>query len=400
MSLTKLLKADPEALSNYRIDQILALAGDGRLKDGSTTSDEFRGYLHSQPISALRRYVQETLTQPFPDSGFVLQDLVNEIGRRLGFEVTNGRYRGVVNKSGHDGLWRSNHANLVVEVKTTDAYRINLSTIATYAETLRSELDCTEVPLGLLYVVGRQDTGDLEAQVRGSRYAWDVRLISADALLNLADLVQVAVDEDTENALRSSLLPIEYTRVDYLVELLTKLAFDIERSIQVDQVLEESQSNSENSDLDPKNASEGQLICLSPDEFREIVLRSLQKDFPARIAKVTKSRYETKNHESIFISVSKRYTRVDQNYWYAFQIKWAEDLRTDGSFLCLAMLDRKYYLRIPGRKAVEFTAWLNNTVKSGSSYWHLSLLEEEGKVLLNLPKAAKLADLSEFKVNL
>jgi hypothetical protein len=34
-----------------------------------------------------------------------LQDIVNEIGKRLGYEVQNGRYQGVVNQSGFDGLW-------------------------------------------------------------------------------------------------------------------------------------------------------------------------------------------------------------------------------------------------------------------------------------------------------
>ena len=30
----------------------------------------------------------------------------------------------------------------------------------------------------MLIVVGGEDTGDLEAQIRGSRYAWDIRLVS------------------------------------------------------------------------------------------------------------------------------------------------------------------------------------------------------------------------------
>lgn len=400
MSLTKLRKADPEALSFYRIDQILALAGDGRLKDGSTSSQEFREYLHAQQIPTLRRYVQETLAQPFPESGFALQDLVNEIGRRLGFDVKDGRYRGVVNKSGQDGLWRSKQVNLVVEVKTTDTYRINLATIATYAQTIRPELESSNAPLGMLYVVGRQDTGDLEAQVRGSRHAWDVRIISVEALLNLADLLEVAVDEDTADALRSSLLPVEYTRVDHLIELLTKLAFDVERSVQVGNSLDDIQLIPGGSDSGLENSTEGQLTLLSPDEFREVVVRSLQSNLASKIVKVAKSRYETDNHASFVISVSKRYSRADQNYWYAFQVKWVEYLKKEGSFLCLAMLDCRYYLRIPGKKAIEFSAFLNSTVKSNNSYWHLSLKEEEGKVLINLPKAAKLVDLSEFKVDL
>ena len=34
----------------------------------------------------------------FAKSGFVLQDIVNEIGKRLGYDVQNGRYQGVVNQ--------------------------------------------------------------------------------------------------------------------------------------------------------------------------------------------------------------------------------------------------------------------------------------------------------------
>ena len=30
---------------------------------------------------------------------------MNEIGKRLGYEVQNGRYQGVGNQSGFDGLW-------------------------------------------------------------------------------------------------------------------------------------------------------------------------------------------------------------------------------------------------------------------------------------------------------
>ena len=63
----------------------------------------------------------------------VLQDLINELGRRLDYEVINGRYHGVVNDIGFDGTWLSPEGHsIVLEVKTTDAYRISLDTIAGY----------------------------------------------------------------------------------------------------------------------------------------------------------------------------------------------------------------------------------------------------------------------------
>jgi len=76
---------------------------------------------------------------------------------------------------------------VIVEVKTTDAYRISLDTIAGYRTRLQ-EQDTVGKNTSILLVVGREDTGELEAQVRGSRHAWDVRLISVDALVSLVKL--------------------------------------------------------------------------------------------------------------------------------------------------------------------------------------------------------------------
>jgi hypothetical protein len=95
----------------------------------------------------------------------VLQDLVNELGRRLDYTVTNGRYQGTQNAIGFDGLWRSPEGHtIVVEVKTSDAYRISLDTLSGYRQRLISNGEITDES-SILIVVGRQDTGELEAQV-------------------------------------------------------------------------------------------------------------------------------------------------------------------------------------------------------------------------------------------
>jgi hypothetical protein len=400
MGLTSIQAKDPETLDDYRVDQIVALAGDGRLKDGSIASNEFRDFLKTVSLNRLRKYAQETLEKPFQDNGFVLQDLVNELGRRLGYRVENGRYRGVVNQIGHDGLWDSPSMRLVVEVKTTDAYRINLSTIASYAVSLKSKSE-KETPLGLLVVVGRQDTGDLEAQIRGSKFAWDVRVISVESLVDLVGLIDVAVDQETEEALRSSLLPVEYTRVDYLVELLSKLAFDVERSVQAVQDDSEVRptEKSNQSVIDGPTISPA-LNIVSLDAIREMITSSIERSFKSRLEKQSKSRYLLENKIHFIVSLSKRYPRNDQHYWYAFQSKWFDLLDSENAYLCLGMQDKHFYLRIPGKIAARFTEHLNKTEKPGNSYWHLGLTESNEAILLNLPKAAKLQDLSEFRVSI
>ena len=55
----------------------------------------------------LVKYVERCLSPGFAKSGMVLQDLINELGRRLDFSVENGRYQGVTNAVGFDGIWKS-----------------------------------------------------------------------------------------------------------------------------------------------------------------------------------------------------------------------------------------------------------------------------------------------------
>ena len=137
MALTDLWTKSKEELSTKQVQQIIAIAGEGRLRDGNSTSMEFRHFLAAIPSELVARYASECIATAFSDSGLTLQDLVNQIGVRLGFDVTFGRYRGVAGRPGFDGLWRSpgGHA-LVVEVKTTDAYRIDLNTVADYRRAL------------------------------------------------------------------------------------------------------------------------------------------------------------------------------------------------------------------------------------------------------------------------
>ena len=91
----------------------------------------FREYLSTglNEVGLVRDAVQVCTTHSGPQYARALQDLVNHLGTLIGFEVEYGRYQGVVNKVGHDGLWRSGGSVMVVESKTTDAYTINSSTL-------------------------------------------------------------------------------------------------------------------------------------------------------------------------------------------------------------------------------------------------------------------------------
>jgi hypothetical protein len=125
MPLISLWKKAPSTVDELTIEQVVATSGDGVLRDDSDCSKELRNYLSEVESSKLTSYVERCLEVSFQKSGVVLQDIVNELGRRLDYEVTNGRYQGVTNAIGYDGIWSAPEGHsVVVEVKTTDAYRI------------------------------------------------------------------------------------------------------------------------------------------------------------------------------------------------------------------------------------------------------------------------------------
>ncbi len=143
--------------------------------------------------------------------------------------LRTGATRGIKGAVGNDGLWQAKDGfSLLIEVKTTDAYRINLDTIANYREKLIAQGTLQAHSSSVVVAVGRQQTGDLEAQIRGSRHAWDVRLISLEALLRLAEVKERLSDWSTSNKINQLLRPVEYTRLDPIVELLFTTKRDLE----------------------------------------------------------------------------------------------------------------------------------------------------------------------------
>src|SRR4051812_44431130 len=107
MPLVPIWRSQPQHILACSIQQILAMAGDGKLLDGSLCSDELRTFLSEAPVSCLITSARFCLDNAFTDSGLLLQDVINEIGSRLGFQVERGPYRGSKNKTGFDGVWKA-----------------------------------------------------------------------------------------------------------------------------------------------------------------------------------------------------------------------------------------------------------------------------------------------------
>jgi hypothetical protein len=334
----------------------------------------------------------------------VLQDIVNELGRRLEYDVTNGRYQGTTNAVGFDGIWRdpSGHG-LVVEVKTTDAYRLSLDTVARYRDQLLSQSVLAR-PCSILIVVGRTDTGELEAQVRGSRHAWDIRLISVDALLNLVRIKESADSPATIAKIRRLLTPLEYTRLDELVDVVFTTTQDVETAISAEtgQSLEpQSQEQSESSarawEFTPSEVIQG---------IRERIVATLGHRLQCSFVKRSRALYwDLNRRQRIVCTVSKRYTNQGPvKYWYGYHPPWHTFLQEgENGFLVLGCTDLEMAFVLPGAIISNHLEEFYTTEQRDGTgrYYHIQLVDTGSeKYALQLPRSGQTLVLDPYVVRL
>lgn len=397
MSLVTLWKSNPGSFDNYLARQIVAFAGKGEIRDNSDCSDQLRQYFELIPSDRLASYAQECLEQSFQDSGLFLQDVVNELGRRLEFEVENGRYRGVTNAIGFDGLWRvPSGPTILVEVKTTDTYNVALDAVAGYRSKLIAAGEISPES-SILYVVGRKDTGSLEAQIRGSRYAWDMRVVGVDSLIKLVRVKEQSSEDQTIQQIRELLQPFEYTRVDRILDVVFSAALDV--TTDADNVVEEQDSEV----VQHKDAITDRTPQITIEQIRMMAATALNKSLGLNLVRKRQAMFaDSKGSVRACITVSKRYPSKIQPYWYAFHPKWDVFLgEVDQGYMVFGCVDRSDVFAIPVVEMRKMLPSLNQTVKpDGTSYWHVKLMEVGKNIVLFASKTGEKFDLAPYRITL
>jgi hypothetical protein len=393
MPLLSFWKSNREEVLKLNVEQVVSSAGDGVLRDSTQSSEEFRGFLREITSDRLFDYSRHCLESSFPRSGLVLQDLVNELGRRLGFEVENGLYQGKRNSVGFDGIWRSPEGDLIAEVKTTDYVTISLDKLARYKDKL-VEGGSVSKNTSTLIIVGREDTGALEAQVRGSRFAWEMRLISIERLIKLVQIKEKSDDPATLKQIRQLLQPFEYTKIDRIIDVIFTTAADVENQEELTHL--------------PGAGAEGQLAESYVQDRTDPALLNAKRLETIESFGKTKGHVLVKNSRTLFWSadkslrvccaVSKRYQGDYQPYWYAFHPKWDEFLNGGTeSFLLLSCMDRDEAYAVPYAWLIENKQNLNMTDRGERSYWHIALTTlPEGDLALNVTKIGRKVPMRPF----
>ena len=393
MALLALWTSNPDALLSLSIEQIVSTAGDGKLRDGSNCSTELRAFLSQVENDKLGEYAEQCLSSGFNKSGMVLQDIVNELGRRLEYTVVNGRYQGTSNAIGNDGLWRSPEGQyILIEVKTTDAYRVGLNTIANYRDKLRVEGTVGDNN-SILIIVGREDTGELEAQVRGSKHAWDMRLISVESLVRLVKLKVNTEVSSTAAKIRSLLIPMEYTRLDALIDVMFTTAKDVETPAEPEEQPESREESSFQFDF-----TDPELL----QQKRDQIVSAFAKQHNTKLVRKSRALYWTADHNlRIVCTLSKRYAPPVAPYWFAYHPRWDDFLKeAQKGFVVFSGMDLGVAFAIPAEIFRTHLHELNTTTKEdGGVYWHVKIIEPQPHTYaLQMPKTGKHLSLSPFAV--
>lgn len=364
MALTQLWKNTQDELKEKHVQQVISFAGKGKLSDGGPTSKEFREFLGLVPSPFLARYADECLKEKFDGSGFALQDVINEVGKRLGFKVEQGKYRGCPGEIGFDGVWRAlDGSAIVVEVKTTDAYRIVLDTIATYRSKLIAEKKVTEGKSSILIVVGRSDTGELEAQVRGSRHAWDVRLISIDALVRLMRLKEELEDPKIMDKIRRVLMPEEFTKVDGIIDLVFAATEEVKKD-------EEESAGAEEDDED----GDQKQPKFVPSNFRDACAARVQTQLAQPLVKRSSAVFSSPDEAVVLVCLNSReYPHGSwSGFWFAFHPHQRDLIeKPKKGYIALGCGSKDAVLLIPGATFLPWLDMFNKTEEEDRFYWHV-----------------------------
>lgn len=388
MSLASLWKSQKGELAAKHIQAMIGLAGDGKLRDGSKASEEFREFLANVPSTMLGRYANECLgSEKFPEASAALQDVINEVGRRLGFKVQNGLYRGKVNEIGNDGLWHSDDSSaIILETKTTDTYTIELDTLANYRKKLALEKKIELEKSSILIVVGRNETDSLEAQVRGSRHAWDIRLISVEALLRLVTVKEELEDPQVVQKIQQILRPKEYTKVDEIIDLVFSAAKDVKEEEKIQHEIEP--------------AEEGEKK-FTPVNFREACITKLQAQLKTVLIKRTAALFSSSDEKVGIICLNSRRHEQGKHskYWFAFHPHQKETIaKYAQGYVAFGCGSAELIVFVPAK---EFVGWLERfwtTELEDRFYWHVRIVGDKAKLTMDTKAGFKPIDVTQYLV--
>jgi hypothetical protein len=134
---------------------------------------------------------------------------------------------------------------------------------------------------------------------------------------------------------------------------------------------------------------------------RDQIVEAIEETLHAKLISKSRALHWDSSHKTrIAIATSKRYDR-GYPYWYAYHPQWDAFL-SEGSpaYYVLGCMDQAVAFAIPRSKVQEILPYLSMTVSDRDKYWHVNIIEENGKLSLVIPKRSENMDLTEYQIKL
>ena len=379
-------------LQGKTLPQIIAVAGDGNLRDDNETSREFRELLGHIHLPEIRNYAEQCWklsASDFAEGGRVLQDIVNEVGKRLGFKVKDGRYsRGTMDNPAYDGVWElPGKRVIVVESKLNAAFGAELNRVARYRLSLIAQHpDLSEELVSVLLVVGRGKTDNLAMQIRGSRHAWDMRIISADALLKIAEIKE-RVEEPTFRRFHEILVPREFTCLDEVAGLFLSTAS--EASVEEDEAaeMEAAAAVGDSLDLEAIDSRKKTPFRIATINRAECVLKDREEIVSGLISRSRTTFSTPDNARGVVCLTSKNYHIAGDHFWFSLRSHQKAFLDSClRGWVVLGCGTEDVIFLIPWQ---DLSSRLDSLLKNhhgNVEQWHIHIRESDGQLVMR-PKS-------------
>jgi hypothetical protein len=220
--------------------------------------------------------------------------------------------------------------------------------------------------------------------------------------LKLVELKENSDASETGNKIRSILLPMEYTRLDRMVDVLFATAKDVEADLPEEVVPDKID---EQAGPDDKKRGIWQFTERAAlDDKRDEAIATMADRLAVPLLRKSRALFWDASHEARVVSVlSKHYDRAGYDYWYAFHPSWKEFLEAgEKSFVVFGCMDKSFVFVIPWPKLEQLLPFLTTTtVKEGNTYWHVHLAETPGRgFTMRLPKGSGPMSVDEYRVPL
>ena len=229
--------------------------------------------------------------------------------------------------------------------------------------------------------------------MRGSRYAWEMRLISVERLIKLVLIKEKSDDPATIHQIRQLLQPFEYTKIDKIIDVIFTTAVDVENQ----------QGNEHEVPGDEVEPEGGKQVKTDPELLnakRQQAVDGFAAFKGKELVKRSRTLFWSPDKElRVCCAVSKRYEGDYQPYWYAFHPKWDDFLAEakDGYFI-LSCMDRDEAFAVPYSWIVANKKNLNMTDRGERSYWHVPVTKlDNGVLAINTSKIGSKTTLQPFR---